>query len=60
MNPFILRLTISTILLLSFTFFDTSNAQESDPDAAAYDRAESMLSWNLNSKIYNQCEPGPN
>lgn len=53
MNQLTIRLTISTILLLSFSFFETSNAQESDPDVAAYERAESMLSWNLNGKIFN-------
>lgn len=53
MKPFILRLTIFTTLLLSFILFDTANAQEKNPDLAAYERAESMLSWNLNSKIFN-------
>ena len=53
MNQLIQRLTIFTILLLSFTFFDTIHAQESDADLAAYERAESMLSWNLNGKIFN-------
>lgn len=53
MNQLTLRLTISGILFLSFIFFDTSKAQEIDPDVAAYEQAENMLSWNLNSKIFN-------
>ena len=53
MNQLIQRLTTFAILLLTFTFFDTTHAQESDAHLAAYERAENMLSWNLNDKIFN-------
>jgi len=53
MNQLILRLSISATLFFTFAFLSTSNAQESDDDLAAYERAERMLSSNLNDKIFN-------